>query len=400
MKISEFARENGVTVRTLRYYDEIGVLRPSLGQGENGYREYAPEDARRLQELRFYQLVGFGLQKAARLAAMSEAERLAALDAQRQDLIRQRDRLNRLIALLEPSPPPRERISLTALLSVYARAVHAQAAQHGFRDEHARRLLSDQEWADIRAYLLSGREFLAPETLDLPEEAALQYIVRTQFLPATLARTILCEQVLRRETAAGTKQVVLLGAGYDALAMRHPSLCVYEVDLPPMLADKQERLRFGGLASTAVSVPADMTLDDLPARLAEAGFAADAKALLALLGVSYYLPLAALDALLADVAATSVRGTALLMDYADDGFLESSVPRVRRMAAMADAAGEPVQTCLSEGAMAALLARHGFDVYEHVSWRDMGARCLQDAPGVQAFEHISCVLAVFTGSGR
>lgn len=52
MKISEFARENDVTVRMLHYYDETGVLRPSQGQGDNGYREYAPEDAQRLQALR------------------------------------------------------------------------------------------------------------------------------------------------------------------------------------------------------------------------------------------------------------------------------------------------------------------------------------------------------------
>lgn len=397
MKISEFARENGVTVRTLHYYDEIGVLRPSRGKNENGYREYTPADVQRLQALRFYQMVGFGLQEAASLLSMGDSETRAALEKQREALIRQRDRLNRLITLLEPASQPNEKISLTALLSVYARAFHASEETIAFRDEHARLLLSDQEWEDIRSYLLSGRGFLLPESPELTEDEALRQIVRTQFLPATLARTILCEQVLLREANAGTRQVVILGAGYDMLALRYPMLNVYEVDRPYMLADKRERLRRAGLPLAAINVPADMTLDDLPTRLKEAGFAPEKKTLFVLLGVSYYLSVGALDALLADVAALSVRGTALLLDYADEGFCCCGVPRVRRMADMAAAAGEPVQTCISEGALAALLERHGFSICESVRWQELQARCLQGATGVHAFEHISCVLAVLTG---
>lgn len=397
MKISEFARANGVSVRTLHYYDEIGVLRPSLGQAENGYREYAPEDAQRLQAIRFYQTAGFGLQEASQLASAGDSERLSALEKHRQRLICQRDRLNRLIALLEPTPRYTEPPSLTARLSLFARAYHAGMEQAGFRDAHARALLSDPEWAEISGYLLSGRDFLLPDQPELPAQEALREIVLTQFLPATLARSILCEEALEREIAAGTRQAVLLAVGYDTLALRHPALTVYEVDKPGVLTDKRERLQRAGLASNAVSVTADMTLDDLPSRLKEAGFAAGEKAFFALLGVSYYLPMAALDALLADVASLSVRGTAILLDYADEGFLTADVPRVRRMSAMADAAGEPVRTCLSEGALAAMLARHGFAIYDHVAWWEVQARCLRETPGIRAFEHISCALAVFTG---
>lgn len=397
MKISEFARENGVSVRTLHYYDEIGVLRPSLGQAENGYREYAPADAQRLQAIRFYQLLGFGLQEIARLMTLDEPERLAALAMRREQLTAERDRLNRLIDLLEPQPSAPLRPSLTALLSVYARAYHAQMNPGGFCDAHAAALLSGKEMAEIRGYLLSGRTFLLPDQPGLPAEEALREIVRTQFLPVTLSRTILCEEMLRREAAAGTWQVVLLGAGYDTLALRHPALTVYELDRPQMLADKRQRLQRAELYSPAVSVPADLLLDDLYARLTEAGFAEGVKALFTLMGVSWYIPVNGLDALLADVASLAVRGTALLLDYADEGFLGCRVPRVQRMISMAEAAGEPVLTCLSQGALAALLERHGFSIYEHVAWQELQARCLSEEDGVKAFEHISCVLAVFTG---
>ena len=38
MKISEFAKKSGVTVKTLLHYDKIGLLKPSM-KGENGYRK-------------------------------------------------------------------------------------------------------------------------------------------------------------------------------------------------------------------------------------------------------------------------------------------------------------------------------------------------------------------------
>ena len=276
MKIGEFARENGVRERTLRYYDEIGLLCPSSVGLENSYREYAPEDAQRLQAIRFYQLLGFGLQEISWLATLDEPERLAAL---------------------------------TALLSVYARAYHAQMNPDGFRDAHA-----------VRA------------------------------------------------GDGGNPRLSAVG--------------------PDISAAGQTR---------AVGVPADLLLDDLPTRLAEAGFAAGDKALFTLLGVSWYLPVSGLDALLAGVAALSVRGTVLLLDYTDEGFRSCSVPRVQRMISMAEAAGEPVLPCLSQGALAALLERHGFSIYEHVAWQELQARCLGEEYGVRAFEHINCALAVFTG---
>ena len=40
MQIKEFAKLTGVSVRTLHYYDEIGLLKPTLVDAQNGYRFY------------------------------------------------------------------------------------------------------------------------------------------------------------------------------------------------------------------------------------------------------------------------------------------------------------------------------------------------------------------------
>lgn len=56
----EFAGLTRVTVRTLRYYDRIGLLRPSFRK-PNGYRVYADEDLLRLQQIVTLKFMGFSL---------------------------------------------------------------------------------------------------------------------------------------------------------------------------------------------------------------------------------------------------------------------------------------------------------------------------------------------------
>ena len=54
LQIKEFAKLTGVSVRTLHYYDEIGLLKPSYVDGQNGYRFYDEASLERMQEILFY----------------------------------------------------------------------------------------------------------------------------------------------------------------------------------------------------------------------------------------------------------------------------------------------------------------------------------------------------------
>lgn len=60
MKIGTLARKTGLTVRTLHYYDEIGLLSPSR-RSEAGYRLYGPDDVARLQQILSLRQIGFSL---------------------------------------------------------------------------------------------------------------------------------------------------------------------------------------------------------------------------------------------------------------------------------------------------------------------------------------------------
>lgn len=62
LKVGEFARETGVSVRTLHHYEELGLLIPFRDE-ENGYHFYTAEDLGRLQMIRSLQQLGFDLKQ-------------------------------------------------------------------------------------------------------------------------------------------------------------------------------------------------------------------------------------------------------------------------------------------------------------------------------------------------
>jgi MerR family transcriptional regulator, thiopeptide resistance regulator len=60
MKVGELAKQTGISVRTLHYYDEIGLLSPS-GRTDADYRLYAEADIVRLQQIMSLRQLGFSL---------------------------------------------------------------------------------------------------------------------------------------------------------------------------------------------------------------------------------------------------------------------------------------------------------------------------------------------------
>ena len=61
MHIKEFADYTGVSVRTLHYYDEIGLLKPASTDKDNGYRYYNEKSAEIMFEIIFLREMDFSL---------------------------------------------------------------------------------------------------------------------------------------------------------------------------------------------------------------------------------------------------------------------------------------------------------------------------------------------------
>jgi DNA-binding transcriptional MerR regulator len=62
VKIGEFARLTGVSVKTLRFYDMLGLVEPAV-RTASGYRLYGPQEASRLAIVKRVKLLGISLEE-------------------------------------------------------------------------------------------------------------------------------------------------------------------------------------------------------------------------------------------------------------------------------------------------------------------------------------------------
>lgn len=116
---------------------------------------------------------------------------------------------------------------------------------------------------------------------------------------AHLVRHAAVDALTREALAAGYRQVVALGAGYETRAWRlGGGSRWFEVDRPEILARKESRLRGRTPASPRVPVPADLSDPGLPERLIAAGWRPDAPTVIVGEGLLHYLSRPVVAALL------------------------------------------------------------------------------------------------------
>lgn len=90
----------GVSVRTLHYYDEIGLLKPETVRA-NGYRCYGDYSLLRLQQILFYREMDLPLEAIKTIMGRRDFDALAALESHRKSLQGRVERLNRLIQTVD-----------------------------------------------------------------------------------------------------------------------------------------------------------------------------------------------------------------------------------------------------------------------------------------------------------
>jgi DNA-binding transcriptional MerR regulator len=91
--VKELAKISGVTVRTLHWYDEVGLLKPAY-HGSNGYRYYEEEELLVLQQLLFFRELGFTLKQIQRVLGRSDFDKMVALRYSASPLLEKRSLMN------------------------------------------------------------------------------------------------------------------------------------------------------------------------------------------------------------------------------------------------------------------------------------------------------------------
>src|SRR5204862_1412800 len=94
--VKQLAKMSGVSVRTLHFYDETGLLKPAY-LGANGYRFYEEPQLLTLQQILFYRELGFELKQIQRILGRADFEKVAALRSHRKVLQKNLARTRRLI---------------------------------------------------------------------------------------------------------------------------------------------------------------------------------------------------------------------------------------------------------------------------------------------------------------
>ena len=98
--VKALAELAGVTPRTLRWYDQKGLLKPRRTT-EAGYRLYGPEEVDRLQAILFYKELGLELEAVREILDAPDFDRTAALQSHLAELESRRRRLDALILTVE-----------------------------------------------------------------------------------------------------------------------------------------------------------------------------------------------------------------------------------------------------------------------------------------------------------
>jgi len=98
--VNKLAKLSGVSVRTLHWYDEIGLLKPAFYQ-TNGYRYYEEEQLLLLQQILFFRELGFKLNDIQKILDSSDFDKIKALYAHKSTLEKSVNRMHTLIHTID-----------------------------------------------------------------------------------------------------------------------------------------------------------------------------------------------------------------------------------------------------------------------------------------------------------
>lgn len=98
--VKELSELTGISVRTLHYYDEIGLFQPTL-KSEAGYRLYDDKALERLQQILFFREFDIPLKEIKSVMENPALDRNRILQTQRKMLVAKKERMERLIASVD-----------------------------------------------------------------------------------------------------------------------------------------------------------------------------------------------------------------------------------------------------------------------------------------------------------
>jgi DNA-binding transcriptional MerR regulator len=98
--VNKLAKLSGVSVRTLHFYDEIGLLKPQY-YGDNNYRYYGENELLMLQQILFFRQLGLQLSDIRKIVSSPDFDKLKTLESHRSTLEKNLDQTKQLIETID-----------------------------------------------------------------------------------------------------------------------------------------------------------------------------------------------------------------------------------------------------------------------------------------------------------
>jgi methyltransferase (TIGR00027 family) len=265
--------------------------------------------------------------------------------------------------------------SSTAFAAAKMRAAHLllDADPKIFRDDFALRFSGSESEASLRDELDTMR---AEAAAKIGPEAA-ENLFRS-IRAIMICRGRYTEEALTRAIARGVRRYVILGAGLDSFAWRHPELVndveVFEIDHPANQEWKRRRLSELRInpPPNLIFLPIDFEKQTLTDRLRERGFRLEEPAFFSWLGVTQYLKRETVLAILKQVAALP-HGTEISFTFLIPPALMADQQGFAIGAAMAAARGEPWLSFFEAAELTSRLKELGLAHVTHFTPEDANA---------------------------
>lgn len=98
--VKKLAKLSGISIRTLRFYDEIGLLKPAY-YGDNHYRYYEESELLMLQQILFFRELGFQLSDIQKIISSPDFDKIKTLESHRKILEKNIDQTKILIETID-----------------------------------------------------------------------------------------------------------------------------------------------------------------------------------------------------------------------------------------------------------------------------------------------------------
>ncbi|MEN6392091.1 MAG: class I SAM-dependent methyltransferase [Syntrophomonas sp.] len=245
---------------------------------------------------------------------------------------------------------------------------------------------------------------IAPEDLHQISDLASGvdcYMHATGGLALTVSRSRYAEDSLVKAVGEGVKQHVILGAGLDTFAFRHPELMeklrVFEVDQPAAQDFKRQRFAELGLEfpGQLYFVPLDFTRQSLDQGLKNSPFDPKTLSFFNWLGVTYYLPRETVLDTLRTVARIAPKGSTIIFDYLDADVYNRAKVAPRGQWLLFSLVGAKGKCAFDPSKLSGELAALGLSLKENLSPSDIEKLYFNGHPGnyhAQEHAHFACAV--------